>query len=100
MNHKDDGPFYEIAAEIEQLVGLGATCFQRFTCEACLARETMPDPNVLYKAGRCDECGHITNLELRGCGFMLVASNDPEEHAKFIAALQESIESAQPRNRN
>jgi hypothetical protein len=100
MNHKDDGDFWEIAKEVEELVATGATVFQKFTCEACLARETMPDPNVLYKAGRCDECGHITNLELRGCGFMLVASTDPVAHAAFVEVLRESIESAQPRNRN
>jgi hypothetical protein len=100
MNHPDDGNFWTIADEVERAISLGATCFQKFTCEACLARETMTEPNVLYKTGRCDECGHVTDLEQKGCGFMLVSSSDPVEHAKFVKALQESIESAQPRNRN
>lgn len=100
MNHPDDGPFYEIVDEVEMMVELGATCFQKFTCLACRARETMTEPNTFYKTGKCDECGYITNLEVEGCGFMLVASSDPEEHARFVEALQESIKSAQPRNRN
>ena len=95
-----DGPFYEIAGEMEEQIAKGATCFQKFTCLACGARETMAVPNVLYKTGKCQECSYITNLEATGCGFMLVASADPEEHADFIKVLQESIESAQPRNRN
>lgn len=100
MNHPDDGPFYEIAQEIEGLVTAGATIFQKFTCEICRARQTMPSPNVLYKTGRCDECGHITNLERNGCGFMLIASSDPVEHQAFVEVMRESIEAAQPRNRN
>ena len=100
MNHPDDGPFYEIAKEIEALITTGASIFQKFTCEICSARQTMSVPNVLYTAGRCDECGHSTNLERNGCGFMLVASSDPIEHQAFVDVLRESIKSAQPRNRN
>lgn len=100
MNHPDDGPFYEIVNEAGTMADLGATCFQKFTCLACNTRQTMDTPNVFYKTGRCQECSFITNLEVEGCGFMLVASSDPEEHAKFVKALQESIAAAQPRNRN
>lgn len=30
-----DGPFYEIAGEMEEQIAKGATCFQRFSCIAC-----------------------------------------------------------------
>lgn len=95
-----DGPFYEIAAEVEGLLRPGVTIFQKFTCEACLERQVMSRPNVLYKTGKCDECGHVTNLELRGCGFMLISSSDITEHEALIEGVRASIESAQPRNRN
>jgi hypothetical protein len=91
-----DASFYDLAREMEEQIALGGTCFQRFSCLACGARETMAVPNVLYKLGQCQECGFITNLEKTGCGFMLVASSDPE----FTEAVQEIIESVQPRNRN
>lgn len=95
-----DGPLELIAEECEELIAKGATIFQKFTCEACLARQVMTEPNVLYTSGKCDECGHVTDIQLRGCGFMYVASGDPEKHQEFVEVLKESIQSSQPRNRN
>lgn len=101
MLHPDDGEFYKIVAEAEALVAEGnSTIFQKFTCEICLARQTMDRPNALYKTGKCDECGHISNLERNGCGFMLVASKDPVAHRAFVNDLSRSIAKSQPRNRN
>ena len=74
--------------------------FQKFTCEACLARQTMDTPNAFYTSGKCDECGHITQLKTGCCGFMLVQSADPVKHKEFVEMLTESIRAAQPRNRN
>ncbi len=100
MNHPDDGRFEVIAQEVEKAIDAGATCFQKFTCLACRARQTMALPNVLYTKGKCDECGFVTDLKAEGCGFMLIVSSDPTEHDAFVSILQESISSAQPRNRN
>jgi hypothetical protein len=47
----------------------GIEIFQQFNCAACGAKQTMPDPNVLYTAGKCEECGAITNLKERGCNY-------------------------------
>lgn len=91
-----DGPFYFIAQEMEEQIALGATTFQKFSCLSCNARQTMPVPNVLYKTGKCQECGFITDIEATGCGFMLVASDDPG----LVDIVRESIENAEPRNRN
>jgi hypothetical protein len=30
----------------------------------------MDVPNVFYKTGRCEECGHITNIKEDGCNYM------------------------------
>lgn len=101
MLHPDDGEFYKIVAEIEALLAEGnSTIFQKFTCEICRARQTMDRPNVLYKTGKCDECGHISNLERNGCGFMLIASDDPVAHRAFVNDVSRSIAAAQPRRRN
>lgn len=95
-----DGPFYEVAKECDGLIAEGGTVFQKFTCEACRARQTMTVSNVLFTSGKCDECGYITDLKKTGCGFMLVASNDPEAHVEFVEGLTKAIEGAQPKNRN
>lgn len=95
-----DGPFYEIVEKAETLVGDGASIFQRFTCEACQARQVMDVPNALYTQGACDECKHVTDLQRTGCGFMLIVGNDPVAHAAFVKAVANIISEAQPRNRN
>ncbi len=91
-----DGEFYSVVKEAEALIDDGAVIFQRFTCEACLARQTMPEPDRFYTSGKCDECGHVTNIVKNGCGFMLILGSDPE----FVDGLSESIANSQPRNRN
>jgi hypothetical protein len=32
----------------------------------------MPDPNVLYTAGKCEECGAVTDLRKHGCSHAIV----------------------------
>jgi hypothetical protein len=95
-----DGRFEDITKEAETLIARGGTCFQRFTCLVCGARQTMPDPDVFYTRGRCDECGFVTDLREHGCGFMLIASSNPQAHMEFVQDVAESIRTAQPRNRN
>lgn len=98
--NESDGPFWEIAKKCEALITEGSTIFQKFTCVACQARQTMPVPNALYRLGRCDQCGVTTNLEETGCGFMLVASSDPEAHVEIVAAIAETIANAPSPRRN
>ena len=80
-------PFDEIAAHVEQilngtytgenhlmlkeLAGPGAEVqvFQQFNCASCGTKQTMPDPNVLYTSGKCEECGAVTDIKRRGCNY-------------------------------
>jgi hypothetical protein len=66
-----DLPFSELAKLADKTLRDDpyALLFFKFTCEACGARNTFSDPNVLYKQGRCGDCGHITPI--RFGGFML-----------------------------
>jgi len=48
------------------------TFFQKFTCDQCFARITMDEPNKLFVLGRCDECGHFTDLVKNGCNYLAV----------------------------
>jgi hypothetical protein len=80
-----DHDFLETAERANKLVLEGATVFQKFTCEHCGSRQTMPTPNAFYCEGKCEECNGVTNIFARGCNYVLVqAFNDPES---AIAAL-------------
>ena len=71
-----DFPFYECAAAAEKLVTEGGgkvNIHQKFSCSKCGARQTMEEPNKFFKTGRCEECGHMTNIEKQGCNYLVHA---------------------------
>lgn len=67
-----DFPFFEVVAEADRRIAMGATIYQKFTCAGCGARLTIETPNVFHRTGSCDGCNVITNIEQRGCNYMLV----------------------------
>jgi len=67
-----DYPFAEIAEAAERLADEGHRVYQKFSCAQCGQRLTMDVPNVMYKTGACDKCGHITNIEAQGCNYLLI----------------------------
>lgn len=79
--HDSDGTLHEIAAEIERVRKqyAGALAFQKFTCAKCGSRQTMTEPNTIYRSGSCAECGHITQIER--CGFSLIIPGNAEAAA-------------------
>lgn len=66
-----DHPFAEIVEAVDRHVSQGRKCFQKFTCAKCKQRLTMEEPNILYKAGHCDNCGHVTDIEKQGCNYLM-----------------------------
>jgi DNA-directed RNA polymerase subunit RPC12/RpoP len=66
-------PFDEVAANAEKMIGEGWTVYQQFNCADCGAKQTMDDKNVFHLKGRCEECGHITDIKKDGCNFMAVS---------------------------
>jgi hypothetical protein len=78
-----DHPFDECAAAALDLVEHGVTIFQKFTCDKCGSRQGIEDPNVFYTTGKCEECGHITDIRARGCNYLAMA-NDAESAAYLI----------------
>jgi DNA-directed RNA polymerase subunit RPC12/RpoP len=67
-------PFWEVVRNAEQRMADGWQVYQQFNCAACGVKQTMPDADKFYKSGRCEECGHVTNIEIAGCNFMAVSS--------------------------
>jgi hypothetical protein len=80
-------PFDQIAARVEEILSGTSTdehflalralagggprieIFQQFVCAHCLTKQTMPDPNVLYTHGKCEECQHVTDIKKNGCNY-------------------------------
>ena len=68
----EDFPFDEVVQRADELIRGGAKVYFKFTCEGCGARQTFDVPNVAYKTGKCEECGHITDIERNGMNYVLV----------------------------
>jgi hypothetical protein len=66
-----DRPFNECVKLAIPFIKRGATIYQKFTCQHCGARQTMTEPNKFFISGRCEECGGMTDIEARGCDFMM-----------------------------
>jgi ribosomal protein L37AE/L43A len=67
-------PFDEVVQRAREWAELGAIVHQRFACEAC-GNDTLgiEEPNTFYEFGKCDKCGHTTNLKKTGCNYLLIA---------------------------
>jgi DNA-directed RNA polymerase subunit RPC12/RpoP len=66
-------PFYEVVANAEKRMADGWEVYQQFNCAKCGVKQTMPDADKFYTQGRCEECGHVTDIEADGCNFMAVS---------------------------
>ena len=72
MSEQLDHPLMEVARAAEQEVLAGHTVHQKFTCGGCGVRQTIEEPNRFYTQGRCEECGHVTDLQIAGCNYLVI----------------------------
>lgn len=72
MSEAHDIPLAEAVAQCEELVASGATVYFKYTCAGCGERRMFDVPNTVYRTARCEDCGHVTDLEEQGVGYMLV----------------------------
>lgn len=63
-------PWAKVLENANKKIKLGFTVHQQFNCSNCGAKQTMEKPNVFYKTGRCEQCGHVTDIERDGMNFM------------------------------
>lgn len=66
----NDYPVEEILKAANELIRQGVTVHQKFTCDKCGSRQTMDEPNTFYASGKCEECGHITDIKKKGCNYL------------------------------
>jgi len=67
-----DYPFAEVCATAQEAIAHGGTVFQKFTCEYCGVRQFITEPNAFYRQGTCEKCGKVTDIQARGCNYMVV----------------------------
>lgn len=60
----------DLAQEAEKWISDGYLVLQKFTCERCRSRQIIDVANVMCERGGCEECGHVTDLRVRGAGLM------------------------------
>lgn len=82
-----DFPLSDIAAECEREIADGGFILQKWTCDGCGERVTATNVNTLTHAGHCQNCNHVTNLDERGCNYMLVKPSRPATVAEIEQAL-------------
>ncbi len=68
-----DFPLKEIREAVAAHVKEGRTIHQKFTCSGCGKRLTISEPNTLYREGECEDCGTVTDLEVTGCNYLMMA---------------------------
>jgi hypothetical protein len=66
-----DFPFWDVAHQAARLIVQGATVRQKFTCVGCRSRLTAEVANQLFKTATCQACGVVTDIEARGCNFLV-----------------------------
>ena len=64
-------PWDDCVASLDKRRADGFDFFQQFNCAKCGTKQTMPDANILYKTGKCEECGHVTDIRRDGMNYML-----------------------------
>lgn len=67
-----DFPFTEVVQQASKYIEAGHTVHQKFTCRRCGSRQTMGVPNKFFLAGRCEECNAVTDIQVRGCNYVLM----------------------------
>jgi len=75
----NDHPLHECAETAGKLIEAGCTIYQKWTCEKCGDRVTANEANHWTTHGHHEQredgspCGHITDLRIKGCNYMVTA---------------------------
>lgn len=70
MQQYNDYPFADIEVAVNDLISNGHTIHQKYTCQHCGARQTMEEPNTLFRSGMCQECNQVTII--KNCNYLAI----------------------------
>jgi len=68
----EDVSWDELCTMAKDVASRGGQFWAKFTCVNCGTRQTFPDTNTIFAYGKCEECGHVTSLKLKGGGMMVL----------------------------
>jgi uncharacterized Zn finger protein len=63
-------PFDECVRDAKAITDKGHAVYQQFNCAKCGTKQTMELPNTFFTTGKCEECGHVTDIQKNGCNYM------------------------------
>jgi hypothetical protein len=63
-------PFNDVVKQASLTMSKGAVIHQQFLCEHCGVKQTMEIADKFFKKGKCEECGKITDIKLKGCNYL------------------------------
>ena len=69
-------PLEECVKGANKFVAGGCQVYQKWTCAKCGDRVTAYNPNTFSEQCHHEDCGHITDIRLSGCNYMVVASGN------------------------
>lgn len=72
MTEYNDYPIDLIAESMQKQIARGATTYQKWTCAGCGERVTANEPDTVYRTAKHEDCGHVTDIEARGCNFLFI----------------------------
>ena len=88
-------PVVEILKAWERLIPQGWVLFQKFSCEKCMQRLEIDEPNKFYTVATCDKCGHFTDIAKTGCNYTAIKSlNGPAEIIQLVVSTRSEEETA------
>lgn len=73
-----DFPLDEIRTVAHKLIAEGATVIQKFSCDACEARQQVKEPDAFYPFYECANCGNVTDIQKRGCNYAVILNLKPD----------------------
>lgn len=80
-------PWAKVALNVERIVAEGGIILQSWTCDKCGAVQRIGEANGFYIEGECENCGHVTNLKVKGCNFTLLLTNARPELRNMLKAM-------------
>ena len=96
MTKSHDVSIIEACNQAEELVKQGFTVYQKWTCEHCKVRQSMPVANTFYTQGSCEECHGISSI--KECGYLLVGGGGkPVNEIERQKAMRESAKEVKER---
>lgn len=65
-------PLLAVAQEASLVVAMGHIVYQQFLCSGCKVKQTMEVPNTFFAQGKCEACGHMTDIQKDGCNYIVL----------------------------